>query len=95
MPGQKAVLHLTVRVEPRASECRVVGFDEAGRLKVRVTAAPTDGKANDAVVEVLARALGIPRRQVVIERGHASRTKTVRIVGLSEGDVKRRIAGAS
>jgi len=80
---------LTVRVQPRAHDSRVVGFDEAGRLKVRVSAAPTDGKASEAVIAVLAEALRIPRRQIEIERGYTSRTKTVRVDGISREQVER------
>jgi uncharacterized protein (TIGR00251 family) len=52
-----------------------------GRLKVAVTAPPVDGEANAAVVEVLAKALGVPRRQVEVIAGMSSRRKTVRIEG--------------
>lgn len=82
-----------VHVQPKASENRVVGYDDAGRLKVRVTAAPANGKANDAVTELIAGALGVPRRQVVIKRGHTSRTKIVRIEGVSQDDVRRIVGG--
>lgn len=86
-------VRLMVHVQPKASENRVVGYDDAGRLKVRVTASPTDGKANDAIVEAISRSLGIPRRHVEIERGHTSRTKIVRIKGVSQDDVRRILGG--
>ena len=88
-------VRLTVHVQPKASENRVVGFDEAGRLKVRVSVAPTDGKANEAVVRLLAETLGVPRRQVEIERGHTSRTKRVRIAGMSVEHVRHLLQKAS
>ena len=52
-----------------------------GRLKVAVTAPPVDGEANAAVIELLAKALGVPRRQVEVIAGASSRRKTVRIEG--------------
>ena len=88
-------VRLTVHVQPKASENRVVGFDEAGRLKVRVSAAPTDGKANEAIIAVLAEALGVPRRRIEIEHGHTSRTKTVRMVRMSAEHVRHLLQKAS
>jgi len=65
-----------VRVTPRASANVVAGVRE-GALVVRVTAPPARGKANDAVVALLAKALGVPRGQVRVEGGAAARTKRV------------------
>jgi len=72
-----------VHVRPRANADAIVGFDEAGRLCVRVTAAPAEGKANDAVVRVIARALGVARQRVTIESGARSRTKTVAVAEMT------------
>lgn len=69
-------------VQPRASRVRV-GPVRQDRLVVAVTAPPVDGEANRAVVEALARALGVARGQVAIVRGDSSRRKTVRIEGAS------------
>jgi uncharacterized protein (TIGR00251 family) len=69
---------IEVRVVPRARRDQVDG-ERAGRLLVRVTAAPIDGKANDAVCAVVARHLGVPKRAVEVVRGHASRNKTLRV----------------
>lgn len=66
---------LHVRVTPRASRDAIAGFDDAGRLKVRVTAPPVDGDANTAVTKLLARALGLPPRDVVLLRGATGRDK--------------------
>jgi len=72
------LLHL--KVVPKASRDRVVGW-VGDRLKVQVTAAPERGKANAAVVEVLAAALGVPRNRVRIVAGETSPLKTVEIEG--------------
>ena len=53
------------------------------KIIVRVTAAPESGKANDAVVSLLAKRLGVPKRSVQIVRGHKSRDKRIRIEGIS------------
>jgi len=71
-----------VRAQPKASRNAVVGL-HGGRLKVAVTAAPTGGKANEAVEKVIAKALGIRPSAVAVVVGHTSRDKVVRVSGLS------------
>jgi uncharacterized protein (TIGR00251 family) len=82
---------LTVRVQPRASRNEVTGFDADGVLKVRVTAPPADGQANEAVERAIADALGIGRTSVKIVRGATARSKVVEITGLGEEEVRRRL----
>lgn len=79
-----------VRAQPKASRGRVVGC-LGGRLKVAVTAAPVEGKANRAVEEVLAEALGVRRSAVSVVGGLGSRDKTVRVAGLSAEETRRRL----
>jgi uncharacterized protein (TIGR00251 family) len=59
-----------------------------GRLKLAVTAPPVDGEANAAVVELLARELGVPRAAVEVVAGATSRRKTVRVVGATRAMVE-------
>ncbi len=66
---------VAVRVTARASRDAVEAFDDAGALHIRVTAAPTDGAANAAVAKLLAKALALPSREVVLVSGAASRDK--------------------
>jgi hypothetical protein len=71
-----------VRVTPNASKDVIEGVSEgaSGRhLKIRVRAAPEAGKANGALEALLAKALGVPKSAVSVEKGGASRSKTVRI----------------
>lgn len=72
-------MKLTVRVTPRSAADVVGALDDAGTLAVRVTAAPADGAANAAVVRLLARALGLPQRDVVLVSGLTSRVKLLEI----------------
>lgn len=67
-----------VRVIPRARRDEV-GGERAGRLVVRTTAAPVDGKANAAVCRLVATHLGVPPRRVEVVAGHRARDKTLRI----------------
>jgi len=67
-------LHLRVRALPRASRNEVVGVSD-GRLRVRVTAAPADGKANAAVIRLLAKLLRVPASSIELTSGHKRRDK--------------------
>jgi uncharacterized protein (TIGR00251 family) len=78
---------LEVRVQPRARKNEVTVRD--GRLLVRVTAAPADGKANAAACALLAKALRVPKGAVRVQRGATSRDKVVSIDGMDEREVKR------
>jgi uncharacterized protein (TIGR00251 family) len=74
---------LAIRVTPRSAKPGIGGWragaDGREELEVRVAEAPTDGAANNAVVKLLAKALGISRSEVSIISGHASRHKRVSI----------------
>ena len=74
---------LQVRLQPRASANAIAGVRD-GVVRVRVTAPPVDGAANDALVGLLAKALRIGRGRVSIVRGRTSRNKVVRVEGLTE-----------
>jgi hypothetical protein len=80
-----------IRVVPRASRCESAGFQDDA-LKLRITAPPVEGKANEACITLLAELLGVKKGQVEIVAGHASRTKTVAIEGVTAADVAARIA---
>ncbi|AGW37751.1 DUF167 family protein [Chlamydia pecorum] len=69
---------LEVQVTPKAKENKIVGF-QGEVLKVRVTEPPEKGKANEAVVSLLAKALGIPKRDVTLVSGESSRKKKLMI----------------
>jgi len=88
-PGTGGV-RLLVRVIPRASRSALAGVRD-GRLIVRVTAPPVDGAANDAVLELLSTALGVPRRAVSLLAGDTHREKTVVVAGVTELVVRRRL----
>ena len=68
-------MKLPVRVTPRASTNAVGALDESGSLAVRVTAPPAGGAANAAVTKLLAKALNLPQRDIVLVSGASSRNK--------------------
>ena len=68
---------------------------QADRLVVAVNAPPVDGKANLAVVRVLAETFGIPRSSVTIVRGETGRKKTVRLAGVTAAALAAIVAGAA
>ena len=78
-------VRLAVRLTPKSSTDRIQGIatDDAGRsaLKVAVTAAPEDGRANAALEKLLAKALGLPRTMVSVVSGHTNRSKLVHLAG--------------
>lgn len=67
---------LEVKVIPRSKENGLAGF-ENGVLKVRVTDPPEKGKANDAVIALLAKELSLPKRDVTLISGSTSRKKKI------------------
>jgi uncharacterized protein (TIGR00251 family) len=87
--------NLPVRLTPGASAERIDGWDvdAEGRpvLKVRVRARPVEGEANEALIKLLAKALGVAKSAVVLQRGGQSRTKMVGVEGLSEPELKARL----
>lgn len=73
---------IRLKVVPGASQTALAGL-HGDRYRVRVAAPPEDGKANRAVVDLLAARLGVARRDVAIVKGHASPQKTVHVRGVS------------
>ena len=79
---------LSVRIQPRASKNGVTRMED-GSLKIRLTAPPVDGAANEALVKFLSETLSVSKSQVEIVTGHTSREKRVKISGMSDEDVNR------
>lgn len=82
---------IDVLVQPRASRARI-GPRHDGRIKIAVTAPPVDGEANAAVIELLAKSLGIPRGAVEVIAGASSRRKTLRITGVTLARIEELLA---
>jgi uncharacterized protein len=79
-----------VKVHPRAKKNAITG--EVGlALKVSLTAPPIEGRANQACIDFFAKLLKVPRTSVTIASGQSSRSKTIRVAGLSNAQVRERI----
>jgi len=85
---------LTLRVSPGAARTGVVGRHGTA-WKVRVAAPPEGGRANDAVVQLLADTLRLPRRDVEIVSGHGGREKIVALAGIDRDEIERRLISAT
>jgi len=80
-----ASITLSLRIQPRASKNEIVRLENNG-LKIRLTAPPVDGAANEALVRFLADQFKVTRSQVEIVSGHTSRDKIVTISGVDNAD---------
>ena len=87
-PGESCTIK--IRVQPKSSRNQVDGFQD-GALRVRVTAAPTEGQANAAVIALLAKTLGVSKSRLGIIRGYSSRDKVVSVDTLTQQEVRRKI----
>lgn len=79
-----------VRLQPRARRDEVAGERE-GRLLVRVTAPPVEGRANEALRRLIAKRAGVARGRVAVVRGQRSRDKVVRVEGMTDGELRARL----
>jgi len=85
---------LKVKVVPGSSRTKIDGW-LGDFLKIRVTAEPEKGRANEAVAMLLAETFAIPRRDVSVSSGGSSSRKTLIINGLSDSEIRARLHGAS
>jgi len=76
-----------VLVQPRASRAKL-GPVHDGRLKVAVTSPPVDGEANAAVIELIAKTLGIAKGAVEVIAGASSRRKTLKVSGVARSAIE-------
>lgn len=76
------------RVTPRAGRSAIKGVKN-GILQVALSAPPSEGRANDELIEVFADALRIPKSRIAILKGHHSRNKVVFIQGITKGAVSQ------
>jgi len=73
---------VSVRVVPRSSKEGVAGL-EGGVVRIRLNAPPVEGKANDALLRFIAKAVGVPRSRITLVTGERGRSKIVRVAGVT------------
>ena len=89
---QGDAVSLSVVIQLRASKNEIVGeFGNPVRLKIRITAPPVDGAANEAVIAFLAEKLEVPKRSLEISRGQTGKQKTVLCRGTTLSEVLSRL----
>jgi hypothetical protein len=84
------ILH--VHIVPNARIDKVVG-EHGAAIKIKLRAPAVEGKANSALISFLADELNVSQRAIVLEHGQKSHDKLVRIDGLTEEEVRRRLLG--
>lgn len=82
-----------IRVIPRAGRTAIAGR-RGDAVLVRLAAAPVDGAANDALIDLLSETLDVPRRRITIASGQRSRDKRVEIQGLDDAAIAARLSAA-
>jgi uncharacterized protein (TIGR00251 family) len=90
--SNSAAADIDVRVVPRAGRSEVAGTRD-GALLVRLAAAPVDGAANAELIDLIARVLHVPKRDITIVSGERSRKKRIRIAGMNAEEVVGRLLG--
>jgi len=83
-------ISFAVRVQPKAGRQGIIG-QHNGALKIAVTAAPEGGRANKALLEVLAKSLGVAKWAILIVSGEAARDKRVRVLCPAANDLAARV----
>src|SRR5262245_35909131 len=91
---EAGLTRVRLRVAPGASRAGVVGR-HGDAWKVRVTAPADGGRANDAVMRLLADALAVPLTSVTLGSGHSARDKIVELAGVEPDDIERRLSSAA
>lgn len=90
----EASTRLRLRVSPGAGKAGIVGRHGDG-WKIRVTAPPENGRANEAVLRLLAEALSVPRNDLTLVSGHTGRDKIVLLDGVGPAQTERRLSSAT
>ncbi len=82
---------LAVRVTPRASRNEITEIQSDGTVKVRLTAVPVEGEANQALIAFLAEVLGVPPSKLDIVAGMSGKDKLISVLDMDKDEVHRRL----
>ncbi len=87
-------VRLRIRVQPSASRSEIAGrYGDA--IRIRLASPPVDGKANEALTQLLSEVLAVPRRAVTLCAGAGSRSKVVEVAGVDVATATRLLLGES
>jgi uncharacterized protein (TIGR00251 family) len=75
--SDKGRIRFRVRIQPAAPRDELLGWNAAGELRIKVAAPPHEGEANKELVRLLAKRFSLPRREIIVESGEKSRSKTI------------------
>lgn len=90
--GEKGVM-VRIHVQPRAAKNGFCGI-HGGSVKLRITAPPVDGKANELIIAILAKLFHVPKTAVAITSGQQSRQKRFRVAGVGLDSAMHTLATA-
>jgi len=76
-------LNIQVQIQPGSSKDQIISLHN-GRLKIKISAPPVDGKANQNLIEFIAKALGVSKSKIEIVKGRTSKLKTLKISGIDQ-----------
>ena len=79
---------ITIRVTPRAKRNEIFGIMDDGTIKIRITAPPVNGKANQALIKFLSDIFDVKHSQIEVVAGHTGRKKLIAIEGLSPDELE-------
>lgn len=85
---------LTLHIQPGAKKTEVCGL-HGEALKIRLAAPPVDGKANEALIEFVARTLGVPKSRVTLVSGHTARAKRLHVAGVGAAAAESALMAAA
>lgn len=85
-------LVLDIRLQPSAKADEISGWMEDGTLKVKVRNKPVEGQANEGLIHLLSKTLGVPKGNIAIVAGEKSRNKRVRILGITRQDLENHLS---
>lgn len=88
----KGGVRLHLFIQPKSSKNEIVG-PHNGELKVKITAPPIDGRANEGLIEFLSDFFDLPKRAIVLVKGDTGRHKTVDILGVDLQQATQRLLG--
>ena len=76
-------INIEVQIQPRSSKDQIIGLHD-GRIKIKISAPPVDGRANESLIEFMAKVLGVSKSKVEIVKGHTSKFKTLKVLGITQ-----------